>query len=71
MIIILLLMLKIILSQLLKDWVLALAVAVMISVDVIILVTYTILELVGGNFTVILKSNDENFTSRFGVSNKA
>lgn len=71
MIIILLLMLKIILSQLLKDWVLALAVAVMISVDLIILVTYTILELVGGNFTVILKSNDENFTSRFGVSNKA
>ena len=47
---------------------LALAVAVLVSIDIIILVTYTIVEGVRGNLKAILLSNEENFISLFGVS---
>ena len=49
---------------------LALAVAIFISIDVIILVIYTIVDLVSGKFNAILKSNEENLMSHFGVSKK-
>ena len=55
-------------SQFLKDWVLVLAVAVLVSIDIIILVTYTTVEGVRGNLNAILLSNEENFISLFGVS---
>ena len=54
-------------SQFLKDWVLALAVAVLVSIDIFILVIYTVVEWANGNFSAILQSNEENTVSHIGV----
>ena len=54
-------------SQFLKDWVLALAVAVLVSIDIFILVIYTVVEWAKGNFSAILQSNEENTVSHIGV----
>ena len=53
--------------QFLKDWVLVLAVAVLVSIDIIILVIYTLVELTNGKFNAVLKSNQENEVSLHGV----
>ena len=47
---------------------LALSVAVLLSIDIIILVTYTLVEGVRGNLSASLLSNEENKKSLFGVS---
>ena len=46
---------------------LAIGVGILISIDVIILVIYTIVEFSRGNFNAVLKSNEENFITFFGV----
>ena len=54
-------------SQFLKDWVLVLAVGVLVSIDIFILVVYTVVELTNENFNAILESNEENTVSLHGV----
>ena len=56
------------LSQLLKDWVLILAVVILVSIDVLFLLIYTAVEVVRGTFYPILLSNEENIRSLVGVS---
>ena len=38
-----------------------------VSIDIIILVIYTVVEGANGNLNAIIKSNDENFKSLSGV----
>ena len=54
--------------QFLKDWVLALAVAVLVSIDIFVLAVYTVVELAKGNFSATLLSDEENPISHIGVS---
>ena len=53
--------------QFLKDWVLVLAVAVLVSIDILILVIYTLVESINGKFNAVLESNEENAVSLHGV----
>ena len=53
--------------QFLKDWVLFLAVTVLVSIDIFILVIYTLVELTNGKFNAVLESNEENSVSLHGV----
>ena len=53
--------------QKLKDWKLALAVAVLVLIDVITLLVYTIVERLRGNLKAILVRNEENPSAEIGV----
>ena len=54
--------------QTLKDWMLALSVAVFVSIDVLILFVYTVVEVLYGRLNAILMPNDEQATLLVGVS---
>ena len=45
----------------------ALAVAVLVSIDIFVLVVYTVVELAKGNLNAVLMSNEENTVSHIGV----
>ena len=53
--------------QSLKDWKLALVVAVFVLIDVIILLVYTIIEGLRGNLNAMLVQNEETPSSEVGV----
>ena len=55
-------------TQNLKDLKLALGVAVLVLIDVLILVVYTIVEGPRGNLNATLVQNEENPSSEIGVS---
>ena len=53
--------------QILKDWVLALTVTILVLIDIIILFIYTVVEGVRGNLNATLVPNEENFRTEIGV----
>ena len=53
--------------QSLKDWKLALVVAVFVLIDIIILLVYTIIEGLRGNLNAMLVQNEETPPSEVGV----
>ena len=53
--------------QILKDWHLALGVLLLVLIDLIILLVYTIVEGVQGNLTVTRVHNQENYSNIEGV----
>ena len=55
-------------KQVLKDWMLALGVAVLVAIDIIILTTYNLVEGLRGNFVATKVSNLENPEDLSGVS---
>lgn len=54
--------------QKVHDWMLALSVVVFITIDVIILLTYTTVEGIRGNLYAELQPNDEDRQAEIGVS---
>ena len=54
--------------QFLKDWILAVVVALLVSIDIVILLIYTAIELNKETFKPNLSENEENIKSLFGVS---
>ena len=55
-------------TQNLKDLKLALGVAVLVLIDILILVVYTIVEGLRGSLKATLVQNEENSSSEIGVS---
>ena len=55
-------------NQTLKDWMLALLVAVFVSIDIFILVVYTVVEAAHGRLNAVLMPNDEHAITLAGVS---
>ena len=55
-------------NQTLKDWMLALSVAVFVSIDIAVLVVYTAVEALRGNLNAVLMPNDEHAILLVGVS---
>ena len=55
-------------TQNLKDLKLALGIAVLVLIDILILVVYTIVEGLRGDLKATLVLNEENSSSEFGVS---
>ena len=55
-------------TQNLKDLKLALGIAVLVLIDILILVVYTIVEGLSGGLKATLVQNEENSSSEFGVS---
>ena len=53
--------------QFLKDWVLALAVGVLVAIDIFIIIIFTVVEAASGDLDADLQSNDENIVSLLGV----